>query len=100
MLFVENGSDVAQYTLQLVVQLVLQNVEFLLIKMNRYIFIFTIIAILVLGLYMDSNDMRYYAGFTVFLLSVIAVSIRRIYLKLKPWWGAPLKDIPKYFTKP
>jgi uncharacterized metal-binding protein len=38
--------------------------------------------------------------FIILLLGIIVTSFRRRYLGLKPWWGAPLKDIPNYFKKP
>jgi hypothetical protein len=36
----------------------------------------------------------------ILLLGTIVTSFRRRYLGLKPWWGAPLNDIPKYFKEP
>jgi len=38
------------------------------------------------------------------LLIIIGISIltflRRLHLRLKPWWGGHLKDIEKYFNEP
>lgn len=41
-----------------------------------------------------------HSGLTVLTGSFVLVTIRRKYLGMKPWWGAPLLDIPKYFEKP
>ncbi|MEP0986814.1 hypothetical protein [Ekhidna sp.] len=67
--------------------------------MNRFLFILSIIIILVSGRLMQVYKIPGY-GFIILGLGTILVSLRRSYLGLRPWWGAPFKDIPKYFKKP
>ena len=67
--------------------------------MNKYLFFTFIGLILVSGRIMQVYEVRGY-GFIILGLGTILTSLRRVYLGLKPWWGAPLKDIPKYFKEP
>ena len=67
--------------------------------MNRNIFIITMVSLVGLGYLMQYLEVPAY-GFILIVAGSIVVTVRRYYLKLKPIWGAPLKDIPKYFGKP
>jgi hypothetical protein len=67
--------------------------------MNRNLFILILIIIFVAGYLMQQNSVNGYV-FYVLVLGTVAVSIRRKYLKLKPWWAAPFRDIIKYFKLP
>jgi len=67
--------------------------------MNRYFFIMALVAIFIIGLIlMERKEIG--SLFIILLLGTIVTSFRRRYLGLKPWWGAPLNDIPKYFKEP
>lgn len=67
--------------------------------MNRFLFLFSLVLIFLTGfLFLEWGIIG--NSFILLGLGTIAVSVRRFYLGLKPWWGAPLKDIPKYFKKP
>ena len=67
--------------------------------MNRIVFIITFIIAIMVGYLLVSREIS--GSFLIMLVYFFAlISIRRIYLKLTPWWDAPLKDIPKYFKEP
>jgi hypothetical protein len=67
--------------------------------MNRYFFIIALVTIFIIGLILMEREVSG-SLFSILLLGVIVTLFRRRYLGLKPWWGAPLKDIPNYFKKP
>ncbi len=67
--------------------------------MNRVVFI-TLFIITFIGAYIALK----YNVENIFLINLVVFSLlvflRRRYLKMKPWWGGKLKDIPKYFQLP
>jgi len=66
--------------------------------MKKYFFLVAIIVIVLIGRFLQQNNVSGY-GFIIIGLVYIVVSVRRINLNLKPWWYGSLKDIPKYFKE-
>lgn len=66
--------------------------------MNRIVFIVSFVIFCMISYILILNNVNgtlwYILG-----LGTVLVSLRRHYLKLKPFWGGLLKDIPKYFQK-
>lgn len=65
--------------------------------MNRFFFIVSLLAIFSIGVFLIQKGVSYL--FIVLVLGTIVTSLRRYYLGLKPWWGAPFRDIGKYFKE-
>lgn len=55
---------------------------------------------LVAGLTVAESKGVDYVGVYALWASAILVTLRRVYLKLKPYWWSRLRDIPKYFKAP
>ncbi|MFK7952881.1 MAG: hypothetical protein AB8B73_08535 [Ekhidna sp.] len=66
--------------------------------MNQFKFYVSLMGIFFLGLILVRNDIPNY-GFIVFFTACLVIGLRRVYLKLTPWWNF-LRDVPKYFKEP
>jgi hypothetical protein len=66
--------------------------------MNRIVFILSLVIILILGRAMQLTNITGYGLIVIFLGSIVVIA-RRVYLKMRPWWGGKLRDIPNYFKR-
>jgi len=67
--------------------------------MNRVLFIISLVLVFVGGYFMFAQQVS--GGFLiVFIVGTLVCIFRRVHLRMKPWWGGRLKDIPEYFTRP
>lgn len=68
--------------------------------MNRIFFLVGLIIWLTIHYWLISLNSILINVISMTISLFILVSLRRHFLKIKPWWGGDLEDIPKYFQKP